>query len=499
MTLAAEQSQAMAAQWQVARRIFPVYKAIAQQFKLAAPRCPELETPPDRADAKVLAAASAWLQKMDELIGVHQLRRFAQTSPLSTETTLNALAQHYLAKEPPSDADRDKLDFVLAQYFAQCVPTELVHREITLADVVRVLQPVLGEVPPQVPAWLKPLEESVGRVRIAANVHDLMRSGALENARKLKSSGDPRRYEPAVLAAFTRFNFIVRQVFVRLIDKDFEAISSAVRDLKQQGITEIDCRRAQMGQAETLERVLEAARQLKKPFAKEYSSGNPLVQLAELQSALEEALAKIAGAALPPEAKAASASQPKPAITVPPSLGTAAAPKPAPEPAAERPKSAPAAEKISPAEPAAANEAIPQALAQELTSMMAQLTKFLAADAARTRTAGATIVLGKIRVPLSSWEVKAFVEGLGNFSQVVQQGVAMRILLAQALASAEAGKAPSRMREMAAGARTLGQRLEQQLAAARQVRNIEAGATISAAGQRLAATLAEADRVLQEK
>ncbi len=131
--------------------------------------------------------------------------------------------------------------------------------------------------------------------------------------------------------------------------------------------------------------------------------------------------------------------------------------------------------------------------------MMAQLTKFLAADAARTRTTGATIVLGKIRVPLSSWEVKAFVEGLGDFSQAVQQGVAMRILLAQALASASPGKVPSRMSELAAGARTLGQRLQQQLAAARQARNVEAGATISAAAQRLAATVAEADHLLQEK
>ncbi len=479
MTLASEQLQAMAAQWQVARRLSPVYKGIAHQFKLAAPSCAELEAPADRADAGVLTAVRGWLRQMDDLIGVHQLRRFVQTSPLSTEATLNALAQHFLTKDPLSKADRDKLDFVLVQYFAQCVPGELVRREITLADVAGVLRPVLGEVVPQLPAWLQPLEQALGRIRIAASMRELLRAGALEEGRNLKASSDARRSEPAALVAFTRFNFIVRQIFVRLIDNDFEAISHAVRELKQRGVSEVDCHRAQLSATEKLERVLETAHQLKQPFLKEYSSGNPLAQLTELRNAVEEALAKTSAQTAPP---------PAPVVSAP--TGAAAAAKPAPVAVSQAPPRA---------EPSGAPGVIPEALTEELSAMVAQLAKFLAADAARTRSVGATIVLGKVRLPLSSWEVKAFVEGMGEFSEIVQQGVAMRILLTQALASAHSGKPPAKLRTLAEAARVLGIRLQQGLAAARKARNIEAGANMSATGQRLAAALAEAGQLLEGK
>ena len=65
---------------------------------------------------------NAGSRKWTSIIQVHQLRQFLQTSSLVNQEGLVNLLQHFLAKTTKTDAIRDKIDFLLVQYFSQLAP-----------------------------------------------------------------------------------------------------------------------------------------------------------------------------------------------------------------------------------------------------------------------------------------------------------------------------------------------------------------------------------------
>src|SRR5437762_9675758 len=95
---------------------------------------------------------------------VHQLRHLLQMTTLNaSEAGLRALIQRHLRKTTKSNYDRDKIDFLLVQYFALCAPAKIYHKQIALADVAQVIQPVLGDVEPDPLAWCAPLKQMIDR------------------------------------------------------------------------------------------------------------------------------------------------------------------------------------------------------------------------------------------------------------------------------------------------------------------------------------------------
>src|SRR5260370_39779111 len=86
---------------------------------------------------------------MDQRGLVHQLRHLLQMTTLNaSESGLRALIHRHLRKLKKSSVDRDKIDFLLVQYFALCAPAKIYHKQIEPADVAQVMQPVLGDVDP---------------------------------------------------------------------------------------------------------------------------------------------------------------------------------------------------------------------------------------------------------------------------------------------------------------------------------------------------------------
>ena len=89
---------------------------------------------------------------------MHQLRQFLQTSSLANEQGLESLIEHFLAKPAKTDIIRDKIDFLLVQYFSQLAPSGVTDAEVDLAYVAKALKPVLGEVELKPPVWLNALD-----------------------------------------------------------------------------------------------------------------------------------------------------------------------------------------------------------------------------------------------------------------------------------------------------------------------------------------------------
>ncbi|MFB3813878.1 MAG: hypothetical protein ACE14L_07175 [Terriglobales bacterium] len=493
MTLGPDQLKAIAAEWRSARSLHQVYKGIAEQFELAAPACLELECPVDSPDPETRAAVRAWLDTMDKLIGVHQLRLFLQTSPLSTETNLRNLVEHYLGHEGHTESDRDKLDFLLVQYFSECTPAAPRNALPQLGDVARVLQGPLGQSVMAVPDKLKGVYEVLARMDGCRSLRELLEKGILQECRRLKVGAGADYFEPASLVVFAWFNCRVRQTFFRLMHADVTAIREGVKQLRRRGVRTLDCRHAGLSDEEPLERVVELCRHWKKPFRAEYSAGNPFTQLMELRTAVDEAVKQATKANLQPEPVAHTTPAAKTGAPVVPGIaGVGAAPKKAPAAApvsAPPPQKAPAAAQAAPP-PAAVPPKAPVAAASpapqpgELQKIIAQLTQYLASKGGGDRSEAVSVMLGGARLPLSAFEVAAFVHP-GDFSEVVQRAVAMRVLLVQAFDKFRRDGLTDGVHAIIPTAKTIARELQAAQDESRSDHDVESTAAISGAAQRL--------------
>jgi hypothetical protein len=317
MNRASNQLSELGEQWRTARLLYPLYAALSREFVLETPACADLETGVDAPTQESIRQAQAWFETMDERIQVHQLRQFLQTSSLADIDRLRTMLLRFLRKQKHTAADRDKIDFLLVQFFSLSAPIHLNDAECDLDCLAQILEPVLGRVEPKVPDWLKTLDEVIAAANACHRLSELFSARLLEQGRKLKVQCGEKYFEPSAMLAFARFNFLVRRVFFRLMHDDLNAILDGLRELESRGVATLDCRRAHFSHQEPTDRLRMICHSWKVMFHAEYSSGQPLKMLADLRTVVEEALGRsgtraAASAADPPigtvtKAKAAAA------------------------------------------------------------------------------------------------------------------------------------------------------------------------------------------------
>jgi len=323
--------QDLATQWTAARRLYPIYFELAREFAIDVKACADLEVGADTPGKDSVQQAHQWLEEMDQLIQVHQLRQFLQTSALVTQESLVSLLQHFLGKSPRTDVIRDKVDFLLVQYFSQLAPSGLSDAEVDLAYVAQALDQVLGEVELKPPVWLNSLDRVLEASRKCRSLDELLHGGILEQGRKAKSLAGDLFYLPVALAAFTRFGYLMRRSFFRLMLGDLNTILDGLTELEEKGVQTIDCRRAQFSAQEPIIRLRVICQSWKVMFQAEYSSGQPLRMLVDLRASVEHALGR--GKPPEPEAKPEVTADAKAEAKAKPAAGTtkaAPAGKPAP-------------------------------------------------------------------------------------------------------------------------------------------------------------------------
>ena len=295
----------LAAVWSSALRLHPIYAELAREFVIDLPGCADLEAAVDSPGPESVEQAQQWLNEMDERIQVHQLRQFLQTSSLVDSDGLVALLQHLLAKVAHGESTRDKIDFLLVQYFSQIAPTDLDDNRASLAYIAHGLLPILGEVDLKAPVWLNGLDRVLDSARRCRSLDELLHGGVLEQGRKAKAQAGELFYLPVALVAFTRFGYLMRRVFFRLMLADLNHILDGLIELEEKGVETIDCRRAQFSAQEPIVRLRMICQSWKVMFQAEYSSGQPLRMLVDLRASVDGALGR--GAVGENEAKAAPA------------------------------------------------------------------------------------------------------------------------------------------------------------------------------------------------
>jgi hypothetical protein len=118
-----------------------------------------------------------------------------------------------------------------------------------------------------------------------------LHGGVLEQGRKVKTQAGDLFFLPIALVAFTRFGYLMRRVFFRLMHDDLNAIVDGLDRLEEQGIAMLDCRRAQFSAKEPIVRLRMICQSWKVMFQAEYSSGQPLRMLVDLRASVADALA----------------------------------------------------------------------------------------------------------------------------------------------------------------------------------------------------------------
>jgi len=287
-----EKAEAIAAAWAEAREVYPVYSYLAIQFHFGVP--PVLDSALSVAcpASDVFAKVTGWLDKMDSQIRTNQLRQLLHSMREVRPECLRALILRLLRRTEKTATDRDNIDLLLATYFALCAPEDLYSCEITLADVAQVLHGVLEDADATELEWCEPLNQVLEVMKRCQGLGQVFRAKLLEKGRELKDAAGFMFYDPAALVAFTRFNFLARRTFFRLLHADLRAIREGLTELERRGIFAVDCRAAGLGMQEGTAHLREISLSWRQPISADYADGSAnrtFEQLLAIRAAVERA------------------------------------------------------------------------------------------------------------------------------------------------------------------------------------------------------------------
>ncbi|MGZ4877984.1 MAG: hypothetical protein ACXVIO_07335 [Candidatus Angelobacter sp.] len=507
--------------WRIARRLYSVYIELDRTFELDIPSCPELEDAADSPDAEARERVLLWFEQIDGHVQVWQLRQLLQSTSLQNEENLRYLIARHLEKKQKSEADKDKIDFLLVQYFAHCAPHGLA--ETALEEVARVLEPAMGKAPQAFPDWASSLDAKLRKLNESNSLEELQNSGALQEVRELKLAVGDDYFEPGFLVAFTRFNFLARRAFFRAMHLDLHAIREAVNELERLGFATVDCRDAGLTESESLEQVRHVVHQWKTPFRAPYSGGSSFLQLILLrhclQHTLEGAKASADGPAHAPEASsvpvqsvAITEDLPKEPEPVAAQLHepVVSIPVPAKEPEIQAASVSIAEEKqpvaIAEADPldlisrpahSGADSSVlnPEEQADEENYLMRCVTDIaeqLKSVPAKNFPAVSAIVLGGCKLLIATWEAQAFVQD-DETSKALQRTVAARTILHVCLERHKKNE-PTDLAAAMDIARAQVDEMKTHVEAAKEAKDIDAAVNLAATTKRLLSLIAECEK-----
>jgi hypothetical protein len=493
-TTAKRSNAELASLWNEARFVYPIYAALATQFSLAPLPYPPGENPPARPTRSAFDRDLQWLAQIDGHLLAYQLRQVPSDVLNGSEPSLRAFIQRHLKKPEKTIVDRDKLDWLLVQYFALCAPEALYRDEIRLADVAQVLQPVVSGVA-QSSECTEPLEKILTQLEDCRTLRDIMESGIFEQSRMVKDAAGSSFYTPAALVAFCRFNFLLRRAFIRILHSDLKAMGEAIEALESRGKKTVDCRRAGFSAAETTSQLRHFCANWKQPFQKDYTESSvtrSLEQLRALRTDLDEALA-----ATQPPAQAAVASQP-------PAPDQAKAPSPA--------SAAPSREgsssrfswgrfwnrrssSVAVAPQKDVSEDHPPAGKLDAESCAKRIAEQLAGTPHPATQSMATVTLQDTKFLLSSWETSAFVAEGSQKSDDLRRAVVARALLAVAVDERKHSGKESSLASALAFARREILYLQGRVENAKRTNNTESAINLGISTKRLLSGIEEAEKL----
>src|SRR5487761_514170 len=288
-----ERADAIAAAWADARLVYPLYFYLPTHFHLEIPPVHEPSLPVACPASDLFDRIIQWLHQMDVRIRTNQLRQLLHSLKEIKPESLRAITSRLLRRPEKTPTDRDNIDLLLATYFALCAPEDLYSCEITLADVAQVLRSVLPDADPTELEWCVPLDQVLEAMKQCHGLGEVFAAKLLEKGRELKDASGFMFYDPAALVAFTRFNFLLRRSFFRLLHADLRAIREGLSELERRDIVVVDCRSAGLSAQESVAHLREISLSWRQPISSDYaeeSANHTFEQLLAIRAAVERTL-----------------------------------------------------------------------------------------------------------------------------------------------------------------------------------------------------------------
>ncbi len=472
--------QEIAAAWRAARRVYPTYAAVIARFKLPIEPCRHLESPIDRNDPEAVEEIGRWLDQAEAKIEASQLRKILQSQQVGADAAMRALLQRYLAKPDGATTYRDRIDFLIAQYFTHLAPLSMARGKVRFDEVARVLEPVIGEVPPIMPDWVEELDLLVSKLEQCESLRDLTSERLLEEGRELKNRCGASFTEPASLVAFARYNFLVRRAFIRLLHNDLDSVPRMLDELHKRGVSSVDCRTAGLSETATLGEISHYCRNWKSIFRANFNERDVSNAVVLILEACERKLASTPPPSPKPKPVESAAPVPQPKPQPAPAPVAAVAPAKQPVPAVPSPK-------LPQPEPRPAVRFSMEQAVMLITDQLFRDERFQA------KLATGTVTLGETKMVLSSWEVAAFVKGADAFSRALQYAVAARAVVAEAVERRKLAQ-PVELKPILDIGHSEAAHLQEQIAQARDTRNIDAAVNLAATQKRLLQVIEQAEK-----
>ena len=283
----------LAAQWAEARAVYPIYAALATQFNLALLPYPAGEMPPARPTRSVFDNVLQWLGSVDERVLAYQIRQVPSEILNASEEALRALIHRQLRKPDKTDADRDKIDLLLVQYFAMCAPEELYqqgHHARRRGGGSAACACGSG---PDAARMVRAARDNSGQSRTVPQPARFDGSRAPGTGTHAEGFGRVHVLRSGRAGGFCRFNFLLRRAFIRMLHADLQAVRETINSLDKHGVKTVDCRRAGFSAAETTVQLRFFCENWRQPFQKDYtenSVSHAFEQLLALRADLEDAL-----------------------------------------------------------------------------------------------------------------------------------------------------------------------------------------------------------------
>jgi len=467
------------AQWEEARSVFPIYLALAKHLQVDIPFPQNKRVLPEKPTPDFYAQVQTWLNSMDQQVQVHQLRHLLQMTTLNaSESGLRALIMRHLRKPSKTNQDRDKIDFLLVQYFALCAPAKIYHKQIELADVALVMKPVFGDVDSTPLSWCEPLEKMILTLRAFKSLREILKTNFIEQGRKVKETAGGMFYDPSAMIAFVRFNFLLRRTLIELMHADLIYIRSGIHHLESAGAKTVDCQAFGLSSSEPINKIRRIADEWKQPFQKEYnerSVNQAFDKLLALRSDLERSIERVLGS---------------PVENVP----VKSAPLATPAKRESAKVASPSEKPVDKATVAAANAGFAEP-ALDFENCMEQVwEQLIAAPPSRGRSM-TTVRIGGARLLMSSWEVAAFVSEDGPAAEDLRRAVVARALVTAALEQAKDSGNATWLDRVLPIARVEVSRLQERVEVAKQAKDTEAAVNLGISTKRLLSALDEAEKL----
>jgi len=467
------------APWEELRSVFPIYLALAKHLQIEIPFAQNKRVLPEKADPQLHSQVQAWLDSMDEQVQVHQLRHLLQMTTLNaSESGLRALIMRHLRKTSKSNMDRDKIDFLLVQYFALCAPAKIYHKQIELSDVAQVMKPVLGETDCTPLSWCEPLEKMIQTLRTFRSLRDILKTNFIEQGRKVKEGAGGMFYDPSAMLAFVRFNFLLRRTLIELMHADLIFIRAGINHLESAGARTIDCQTYGLSSTEPLAKVRQLADEWKQPFNREYNErtvSQAFDKLLALRADIERTIERVIGKSA--ESSPAKVAPETPATRNQPSGG-------APTSRSTEKAFSSTGRHTADTEPALDFETCMEKVWEQLIS----------APPSRGRSM-TTVRVGGARLLMSSWEVAAFVSEDGPGAEDLRRAVVARALVTSSIEQAKESGDATVLDRVLPTARMEVSRLQERVEAAKQAKDTEAAVNLGISTKRLLSALEEAEKL----